>query len=150
MVTQAVRDEFTEIVRRALHQFVNDRVSGRLKSALREEEGGVSEVVPEPTPADENGVETTEEEMEAFYIVRAIMRDVVDVKRVVMRDVKSYCGILLDDNNCQPICRFHFNGSQKYIGLFDDQKKEKRESLEDLDSIYIHAEQLRATAEYYV
>lgn len=33
--TQAVKEEFSEIVRRALHQFVNDRVSGRLKSALR-------------------------------------------------------------------------------------------------------------------
>ena len=36
-----------------------------------------------------------------------------------MRDVQSYCGILLDDNNRKPICRLHFNGSKKYVTLFD-------------------------------
>ena len=149
MFTQTVREEFSELVRRALHQFVNDRVSGRLKSALREEESIGTSDVPEVVSVTETELETTDEEMEAFYIVRAIMRDVVDVKRVVMRDVKTYCGILLDDNNRQPICRFHFNGSKKYIGLFDDKKNEKRERLEDLDRIYIHTERLRATAAYY-
>ena len=152
MFTQSVRDQFTEIVRRALHQFVNDRVSGRLKSALREEEAVGTDSVPEPAQAAtaSNGeVETTEEEMEAFYIVRAIMRDVVDVKRVAMRDVKTYCGILLDDNNRQPICRLWLNGSTKYLGLFDEEKKEERVPIGDLDDIYQHADRLKATAGYY-
>ena len=151
MVTQSVKEEFTEIVRRALHQFVNDRVSGRLKSALREEEGAVIDEAPAlgSELVSEGSIQTTEEEIEAYHIVRAIMRDIVDVKRIAMRDVKSYCGILLDDNNRQPICRFHFNGSQNYIGLFDEQKKENRLPIADLDEIYKHADQLRAMVEYY-
>ena len=54
-----------------------------------------------------------------------------------MRDVKSYCGILLDNNNRQPICRFHFNyATQKYIGLFDENKNEERVPIDDLDDIF--------------
>lgn len=151
MFTQSVKEQFTDIVRRALHQFVNDRVSGRLKSALREEEQAVSTTQPEPEPAPAtNGeIKTTDEEMEAFYIVRAIMRDVVYVKRVVIRDVKTYCGVLLDDNNRQPICRLWFNGSTKYLGLFDEEKNEDRVTIEDIDDIYNHADRLKATAGYY-
>ncbi len=54
-------------------------------------------------------VETTEEEIEGFYIVKAIVRSAVKADRVVMRDAKSYCAILLDDNNRRPLIRLHFN-----------------------------------------
>lgn len=41
-----------------------------------------------------------------------------------MRDSKSYCAILLDNNNRKPVCRLWFNRSQYYLGLFDEQKNE--------------------------
>src|SRR5690606_16607120 len=67
---------------------------------------------------EEDRVQTTLDELEGFHIVKAIVRAVVDAKRIVHRDTQSYFGILLDDNNRKPICRLHFNRSQKYIGLF--------------------------------
>lgn len=42
---------------------------------------------------------TTEEEIEGYYIVKSILRATIDPKRIVMRDKKNDCGILLDDNN---------------------------------------------------
>lgn len=66
-----------------------------------------------------------------------------------MRDMKSYCGVLLDDNNRKPVCRLWFNGSQKYLGLFDEQKQEERIPIEDLEDIYNHAERLKATVRNY-
>ena len=92
---------------------------------------------------------TTHEEREGFYIVRAILRPVVDVERVAMRDTKSYCGILLDDNNRKPICRLHFNSQQKYIGVFNDQKNETRIPIANLNEIYNHTEQIRGTVGLY-
>jgi hypothetical protein len=70
----------------------------------------------EEPPLEDDGpkVITTAEEIEAYYIVKSILRPYVDIKRVIMRDVQSYCGILLDDNNRKPICCFHFNAAQKY------------------------------------
>ena len=148
MFTQSVKDQFRDIVRRALHQFVSERISDRLSAALREEQ--TTEVFDEAS--QENGqktaagpdrdVVTTEEEMEGFRIVRAIVRQVTDVGRIAARDVRSYFGILLDDNNRKPICRLYFNTSQKYIEIFDVDGGEKI-PIDGLDDIYSYAERLQ-------
>lgn len=41
---------------------------------------------------------------------------------IAHRDTKNYLGVLLDDNNRQPVCRFWFNSGNKYLGLFDAEK----------------------------
>jgi hypothetical protein len=67
-----------------------------------------------------------------------------------MRDVQSYCGILLDDSNRKPICRFHFNRAQKYIGFFDnDNRREERIPITGIDELYQFAPRLKATLERY-
>ncbi|MDB4778161.1 hypothetical protein OAG68_01765 [bacterium] len=90
----------------------------------------------------DDGVETTQDEIEAFHIVRAILAKEIDPSRVVMRDTKSYCGILLDDNNRKPICRLLFNAKQKYLGLLDANKNVERNSIEKPCDIYKFANKL--------
>lgn len=152
-VTKNVRAALRPVIRKALRQFVHGKVSGRLKSALHAEEASSENVVEEPIEekAEEGAtgaVVTTDEEMVGFHIVRAIVAEVVDPKRVVHRDVKSYFGILLDDNNRQPICRLHFNTAQKYVELFDQEGGE-RKPIEELDEIYQYADRLRETPARY-
>ena len=77
------------------------------------------------------------------------LHDVVDVKRIEMRDMKNFCSILLDHNNRKPICRLWFNRSQKYLGLIDQQKEEERVAIDDLDDIYRYADRLKATVRSY-
>ncbi|MEP7219763.1 MAG: hypothetical protein ABI876_12655, partial [Bacteroidota bacterium] len=144
----------------ALHQFIADRINDRIKSALTGENspsGGDSAEVSEvgdsagkiaETP--ENGIVTTEEELEGYYIVKSILRDIIDPKRIVYRDTLNYFGILVDDNNRKPICRLHFNRSQKYIGLFDAQKNEERIAIDGLNDIYKFADRLRTTTMIYL
>lgn len=147
-VTQQVLEQFTSIVADARNQFVNDQVNDRLKSALHQTEApSSSDPVAEPE-SEETGVVTTDDEMEAYHIVRAIVRRLVEPSRVAIRDTKSYCGILLDDNNRKPICRLHFNYSQKYVGVFTD-KSETRVPLESIDDIYQLEAQLLATVSSY-
>ena len=125
------------MTRKAAIQFLGDQINDRLKSAMS---GAVepsyammaieSSQVPEPAEdIAEDQIQTTLEELEGFHIVKAIVRAVVDAKRIVHRDTKSYFGVLLDDNNRKPICRLHFNRSQKYIGLFDAEKNGSQEIL---------------------
>jgi hypothetical protein len=107
--------------------------------------------LPEPTSAFDieskgKDIETTVEETEGFMIVRAILRKTVPVNRVVMRDVQSYCGILLDDNNRKPICRLHFNSSKKYVTLFDVEGGE-RVDITSLDDLYGMASRIRAAVQ---
>ncbi len=82
-------------------------------------------------------------------MIRAILHEIVDPKRVVMRDVKSYCGILLDDNNRKPICRLYFNTRQKYLGLFDESRNEEKTPIEDLNEVYRHSKTLKKTVINY-
>ena len=153
-LTQSVVDQFTPIIREAGKRFLNEKINARLRSALTRtdttdtaQNTGESDENPEPDEAAD-GVVTTVEELEGYSIVKAIVREVIDVKRVAMRDTKSYFGVLLDDNNRKPICRLHFNSSKKYLGLFI-QKKEERVAIETIDDIFKHGDRLKATISEY-
>ncbi|MBC8099249.1 MAG: type I restriction enzyme HsdR N-terminal domain-containing protein [Armatimonadetes bacterium] len=154
-LTQGVIDEFVVIVRESFRLFINDQVEARLKSALQRDTTELlakqdtqpveAAVEPDAQPA----IVTTQDEIEAFFIIKAILRETVDVKRITMRDSQTYCSILLDDNNRRAICRLRFNGTQKYIGVFNDQRAEERIKLTTLDDLYGLKNQLVATVNFY-
>ena len=73
----------------------------------------------------------------------------IDPDRISQRDRIHYFGILFDDNNRKPICRLHFNTSQKYIGLFDNNKKEEKIAIDCLKDIYKYSERLKNTVKQY-
>ncbi|KQR77833.1 type I restriction endonuclease [Rhizobium sp. Leaf341] len=145
-MTLAAREMMTGVVRTAFREVVMDVVKSRLSNALADTQE-VIEKIDEPT-VDEPEVVTTDEEREGYMIVRAILREVTSSKRVVMRDQKTYCGILLDNNNRKPLARLWFNRSVKYIGLFD-KDHEERIIIESLEQIYEHSERLRNTVRKY-
>lgn len=145
--TQAVRDHYTMLTRRALAQHISDRVSARLQNAIEAEETAPLPDSPSP-PGKLKDKETTEEEREGFLIVRGILREVVDPSRVASRDVQSYFGILLDDNNRKPICRLHLNGLKWYVEVFDVEGGEKL-PLVDLGALYSLSHRLKAAVARY-
>jgi hypothetical protein len=153
-LTATVKQQFNELVKRAFMQFMNEWLNERLKSAMVEEKAPivfaqppvVEEVVPEKI-----GIVTTEQEIEGFHIVKSIVRTVVDLNRVVMRDTLSYCGILLDDNSRKPICRLYFNNpkSLSLVVFVGEERKEAKFPIERVDGIYQYAEQLTAIIAMY-
>ena len=151
-MTQSVKDQFSQITKRAFAQFINDRVNERLKQALAANEAAQQEArqVVAADPISVGEVVTTAEEWEAFYIIRAILRELVDVKRIAIRDAKSYCAILFDDNNRRPICRLWLSESQKAISLFDTEKTEDRIRISDISEIYTYSQRLKATVLSYM
>lgn len=157
---QKVIQQFTDLFSRAFEQFINDRINERLKSAMvatsafahapeSETVGSVQETSTSQNDSDEKDVVTSAQEIEGFYLVKSVLRDTVASTRIVIRDTKSYCGILLDDNNRKPICRLYFNRDKKYIGLFDSNKNETRHVVDHLDDIFRFSEQLKATVAGY-
>ena len=149
-MTKKALDEFTTITERALRTSINDMVNNRLKAALEKEMDQQDE---EQSQAEEENegkkIVTTVEEIEGYHIVRALLRKEIDPERIVHRDQQTYFGILLDDNNRKPICRLHFNGSQKYLGLFDNDKNENKQAIDSLDEIYNYADELKQAALMY-
>lgn len=164
-LTQERRAQFTTLVSQAFREWVNNRVSERLQNALDGvSPGGESRMtnaaVPaEPAPVaeesvemtkDDDGIETTEDELEAYHIVRAILAQVVDPKRIFLKDTRSYCGVLLDYNVRKPLCRFLFNNKQTTLILLDKERNEKRIALESIVDIYKSAEDLIEYAKIYL
>ncbi|MBW3518285.1 type I restriction endonuclease [Flavobacterium sp. NKUCC04_CG] len=146
-LTEKVLIEFTDLVSKAFAQIISESVNNRLNAALKKEEAKqLDEVVDHP---EINKVETTDEELEAFRIAVAILRRNINIERIVPRDTQSYFGVLLDDNNRKPLCRFHFNGNKKYLGLFDENKLEKKYLIEDLNEIYQYEEELLKSIAIY-
>lgn len=137
-LTTQVRDTFKSLISNSVASLIRDRVNERLTSALSAsnpmDEG-------EDDGADADGtVVTTEVELAGFNIIRAIGAKLVDPKRIVMRDAKSYCAVLLDDNNRKTIARLHFNSpTTRYLGLFEG-KDETRHLVREPVDLYQHCD----------
>jgi hypothetical protein len=96
-------------------------------------------------PDADDVIITTQEEISGYHIVQTIAAKWVDPKRVVMRDAKSYCAILLDDNNRKALARLHFNAiAVKYVGTFSGKEEEERHQINDLTDIYKLTDRIQA------
>ena len=152
MITSKILDQFTNLTKKSVQQYISDLITERLKTALNKEDEAAKEqdatqtiVSKEP----ENLIVTTQEELEGFMIVKSILRQKVDCKRIVYRDALSYFAILLDDNNRKPICRLYFNGIKKYFVTLDENKKEIKTEIKSLDDLYSFSDQLLTIIDMY-
>lgn len=136
MVTAKVLEQFTNLTKKSIQIHISELITERLKTALNKEDQVAKEQEAIKIIEDKNKVETTEEELEAFMIVKTILRQKIDSSRITHRDAQSYCAILLDDNNRKTICRLYLNGGKKYVALLDEQKKELKIEIKTLDDIF--------------
>lgn len=133
-------EKFTEITKKSLKEFINERIAERLKSAIDSTE--IEDIEPSEVTNEIEIVQnsekiiTTEEELEGFYTVKAILREVIDVSRIEYKDTKNYFGINLDGKVGKTICRLRFNSKKKYVGVIDHTNKEVKRQISSLDEIY--------------
>lgn len=145
---------FKEYTKKAFTNSINESINHRLKNALNINEAAPLKSSGTVESIDEN-VETpkfitTDEEIEGSQIVKAILREVLSSPRIAFRDTQSYFGILLDDNNRKPICRLHFNSTNKYLEVFHNGKDNgEKKLLESLDDIYNYKKELLDTLKQY-
>lgn len=147
-ISQSIRQRYSPVIVDAIKTYVNEKVTLRLMTAMNHEEKNNAPVVSEPV--DDSGIVTTEEEIEGYMIIRAICAQIVDPERVHMRDAKSYCAVLLDDNNRKTVCRLYFNSSSvKYVSTFEGDTENKVKIEKPLD-IYKLQKNILATVNKYL
>lgn len=143
-LTPAIKDSFGKMIASSISTVIRELVNERLSSALNASNPSILESDSAEEEPNEDGVITTAEEISGFHIVQAIASKFVDPKRIIIRDAKSYCAILLDDNNRKTIARMHFNGiTTKYLGTFVG-KEEQRHLLPELTHIYQLSDHIEA------
>jgi predicted type IV restriction endonuclease len=158
--TQRIREELSPLMAKATTQFLNEQARERLKTALEDDGKAAKDDVKDSaqiSPLEsateddlQRDVHTTDEELEGYRIVRAIVCSEVSANRVIGRDSKTYFAIILDNNNRKSIARLWFNRKQRYLGVFNDDKVETRLPIESPEDIYRYAAQLRATVNGYL
>ncbi|WP_374136698.1 type I restriction endonuclease [Sphingomonas sp.] len=137
-LTAAVKDRFQAHLVIAIADLVRDMVTERLTSALNVSSPPLAQVV---SPAqsgndDHEQIITTDDEIAGYRIVQAICSRIVAPKRIVMRDQRSYCAVLLDDNNRKTVARLYFNSpTTRHVATFVG-KEERRVTITDLTDIY--------------
>ncbi len=143
---QNVLDEFKVYIKQAFSEVVSDMVNTRInsiKSRLTEEANVENQNINvKNDDIEDDGVVTTQEELEGFFIVKSILAEIIPTARVAARDTKSYFGVLLDDNNRKWLCRLRFNSSNKWIGIHTGDKGEEKFSIESPEDIYKYKKQL--------
>ncbi|MFH7011470.1 type I restriction endonuclease [Flavobacterium sp. FlaQc-52] len=148
-LTEKVVDEFKDLVQKGFNQFISEKINDRLNAAINKENQKQKEESEEIVIPEDTKIITSEEELEGYRIVVAILRRKLPTNRIVYRDTQSYFGVLLDDNNRKPICRLHLNGGKKYISLFNDNKSEIRQPIQTIDDVYLFEKELLETIESY-
>lgn len=148
--TASVIDQFKTLVKKSLSQWTSEIVSNRLKQVLdKEKETEKAEAAGAATEEVTKEPITTSEELESFYIIKGILRQVIDGERIYYRDSLSYFSIIIDDNNRKPICRLYFNANKKQIVILDEAKNESKHDITSLDEIYKLSEPLLKIANCY-
>ena len=116
-----ILDSFRLIVAEAIQSYIADRINETLDKAIKTVEINEHDHQSDEQNATEsknsNDIVTTQEEMEALYIARAICANLVDSDRIIEKDTKNYCNITLDGEPRQSFLRLHFNFVRKKKSL---------------------------------
>jgi hypothetical protein len=151
-ISAKILELFTNLTKKSAQQYISDLITERLKTALTKEDESAKEQDSKlelQNQEPENKIETTEAELESFMIIKTILRQKIDLKRITYRDAQSYFAILLDDNNRKTICRLYLNGNKKYFVVLDENKKEVKTEIQTLDDIFAFSDKLFEIVENY-
>ena len=162
-ITSKVIDMFTPLVKKSITSVINDIISDRLNTAIKNSEqtsdslqtidntsiNTSTEDTEEKLPDGvvymdkESGVVTTQEELDAYNIVRSILRKSVDVSRITYKDYKSYFVVNIDNSQWFWICRVSIGARKKQIGIPADQYKScEWIQIDNMDDIFKFADRL--------
>lgn len=158
--SQKVLEQFTALTKRTIGSYINDIISDRLKAAIKtgeetspEQSGTAAQTVEAPTESEtpSDGIVTTDEELEAFFAVKSILRGVLSSERITYKDTRSYFGVQVDGNVRKTVVRFYFNQpTSKRIAIISEDKSERMYKVQTIDEIYNYADELSETAKRYL
>ena len=140
--TQKALEKFSPIIKKSFIAFVNEIVNQKISSALTTE-SDVKEEVAEDVEEEivESKIITTQEELDAFYIVRAILSEFVPTDDIIYKDTERYFGIFYK-NLRQTLCRLYMNTKNKSLMIPDKDKTYAKYELGAVSDIFKYKEQL--------
>ena len=163
--TQTVLEKFRPVLRKALNDYISETMNDKIKIALGGTGGSVSAADVKPmttvseTPSEtESELEdkrtpniiTTEEELEAYFIVKNLLANIADVHDITYKDTESYINVLYKSNTRKWICRLRLTENVKTLIIPDENKKEVKYPLEDIYDLHQYKDQLAEVLRRYL
>lgn len=105
-------------------------------------------VVTEDVAENKHKILTTVEELEAYAIIKSILRNNIDLSHITYKDTESYFGILFDNNTRKWICRLYIN--VKILTLPNEDKTHTKYELNSLDDLYSYSDKLIEVLNRYI
>ena len=139
---QRVIEKFTPLVKKSFSSYINETVNNKISSALEKDTEDVSlPVTAASLPAIEEAetvskIITTDEELECYYIIKAMLAETIPAEEIAHRDTESYFGILYKDNNRKPICRINLDKKIKQLFIPDENKKFEKYIIESPNDLF--------------
>lgn len=150
-LTKSVVEQIKPALQAAFDTIMRERIQEKLSITLQDPQASATSQQEKSEGESDGEIITTDEEHEGFKIVRAIAARLTRVDRITMRDAKSYCAVLMDDNNRKPICRLYFNSpTTKNIGIFDQTKSETKHRISSTSDIYAHVQEIENVIKSYI
>lgn len=159
--TQNVIEKFRPILKKALNDLISEMMNDKIKTALGGGGGSVS--IPDTLPAEEQAspteeisekrtpnIVTTEEELEAYFIIKNLLSDTVDHHDITYKDTETYINILYKGNSRKWICRLVFRESLKTLLIPDENKKEIKYPLLDIYELQKYKAELEEVLKRYL
>lgn len=153
--TPKILEQFSTLVKHSIGSYISDLISERLNAAIKDnetKEGNNEDILPTITEtAPNNKIITTEEELEAFYIIKSILRSIIPADRITYRDAQTYFSVFIDNNNRKPICRLYLDSAtNKRIVFINENKEEHYNKITSIDDIFLFEKELKASANRFL
>lgn len=159
ILTPNIKEKFGNIITIAINEIINEKINKTLSDAVANNEGKQEKnnQIEDEAEHNKNVIITTELEKEAYFIVKSIVSEIIDAKRVAIRDRKQYCNILFDDNQRFPIVRLYFNNQDHLrVEFYDDitltkngSKKGDKISIDNVSELYNFKDRILSVVKDY-
>lgn len=136
---KTVIEKFKPLIKRAINIYITDMVNAKLQNAINNNQEIIDDDL---TKEDSSNIITTADELQAYYIVKAILSEYCNPDKIYYKDTASYFGVLFDNKTTKWICRFYFKENVQYITISDENKKEIRYDISCINDIYKYKDEL--------
>ena len=157
MKTQNVIDKFRPVLKKALNNYISELMSDKIQSALNNsvektqlEEKSELTNTEQAESQIQKSIVTTDEELEAYFIVKNLLKDVVPMSDIAYRDTVYYFNILYKDNARKWICRLILTETQKVLMIPDENKNIIKYHLENIYDLEKYKQELSDVLNRYL
>lgn len=134
-LTQNVVDKFKPILKKSLNNYISELMNEKIKAALGtdDEKSKATDNIPEKAAEviqeehnKSSEIITTDEELEAYFIIKNLLKDIVPMTDITYRDTISYINILYKDNGRKWICRLVLTDNKKILYIPNEDKSQEK------------------------